>query len=77
MESLPEEFDGSRGELHHFQLISQDGQIPISVSVLIKVNRPEMAHHAAVTPISTNEVIQLHEELQRFDGDFIAAFNAQ
>lgn len=63
------------GEFHHFQLISPDGQVPLSISVLLHVNRvaaPGSPSDAA--PIDSNDVIALHEALRQFDGNFIKAF---
>jgi hypothetical protein len=64
------------GEFHHFQLISPDGDVPISISVLLHVNRS--AFHGSssdsLMPISAEDVIALHDALRHFDGNFIKAF---
>jgi hypothetical protein len=63
------------GEFHHFQLIGPDGQVPLSISVLLHVNR--LAHPgslAELTPIAAEDVIALHDALRQFDGNFIKAF---
>ncbi len=69
-EQLPE------GEFHHFQLVGQDGEIPLSVSILVHVN-PKASRSPLVgeNPITSNDVLALHEALQSFDGDFVTAFS--
>lgn len=63
------------GEFHHFQLVNQDGAIPMSISVLIHVNPKALGKPSVpATPISANDVIALHEALENFNGDFISAF---
>lgn len=61
------------GEFHHFQLIGPDGQVPLSISVLLHVNRAPQSL-AEATPIETDDVIALHDALRQFDGNFIKAF---
>jgi|GEM_PF-5236763 len=75
IESLPEESALPEGEFHHFQLVNAEGEIPVSISVLIHLNpkafgTPLTQH----TPITSNDVIALHDALQKFNGDFISAF---
>jgi hypothetical protein len=61
------------GDFHHFQLINQDGDVPMSISVLVHVNTP--AHAAAAAPaLTADDVLALHNELERYNGDFITAF---
>lgn len=62
-----------RGEFHHFQLVNSDGEVPFSISVLVHMNRAS-AEEADATPISTNEIINFHEGLKNFDGDYAKAF---
>jgi hypothetical protein len=67
----------TEGEFHHFQLVNADGEVPLSISVLVHIN-PKMIQSFTQTetaPISTDEVLQLHDALQEFDGDFIKAFS--
>lgn len=67
----------AEGEFHHFQLVNSEGEVPLSISLLVHIN-PKMARALAQTdtsPISTDEVLQLHEALEQFDGDFIQAFS--
>ncbi|CAN5146212.1 hypothetical protein BH11PAT4_BH11PAT4_8580 [soil metagenome] len=64
------------GEFHHFQLVNQEGSIPLSISVLIHVNPKALGSPSVpATPISANDVIALHEALENFNGDFISAFS--
>ena len=78
IESLPEEFGIPEGEFHHFQLVNVDGDIPLSISVLIHVN-PKVLGKVTMpqTPITSNDVIALHDALQNFNGDFISAFRTK
>lgn len=78
-ENLPEEFGDTAGQFHHFQLVAPDGTIPLSISVLIRLHsQPESGSvPSSVTPISSNDVIALHEALKTFDGNFIAAFKSR
>jgi hypothetical protein len=63
------------GEFHHFQLIGPDGQVPLSISVLLHVNRAAfLGSTAELSPIGTDDVIALHDALRTFDGNFIKAF---
>lgn len=67
----------AEGEFHHFQLVNAEGEVPLSISLLVHIN-PKMAQAYSQTetaPISTDEILQLHEALQEFDGDFINAFS--
>jgi len=64
------------GEFHHFQLVSANGDIPFSISVLVHYNQKGVLPSVDSTdPIPAEEVIQLHEALKNFDGDFINAFS--
>lgn len=65
-----------QGEFHHFQLVSSSGDIPVSISVLVHYNQtnPPVGHYTQ-PPISTDDIIRLHDELEAFDGDFIKAFS--
>lgn len=62
-----------QGELHHFQLVNADGNVPFSITVLVHYNRPNFID-AELSPISANDIIDLHEALQTFDGDYKKAF---
>ena len=63
------------GEFHHFQLVNQDGEIPMSISVLIHVNPKALGKQpVSANPISTSDVLALHDALKGFNGDFITAF---
>ncbi len=67
-----------QGEFHHFQLVNSDGEIPFSISVLVHFGskKLEMLPEEG-DPISANDIIELHEALKTFDGDFIKAFKAR
>ena len=66
------------GEFHHFQLVNANGEIPLSISILVHVNAKSLNQHSApATPITTNEVLEFHEALRGFNGDFISAFSTQ
>lgn len=70
-ETLPQ------GEFHHFQLVNSEGDIPLSISVLVHFNRPAMAlPEDQRAPIGANDIIDLHEALKEFDGDYIKAFRS-
>ena len=77
LESLPEEIGAPDGEFHHFQLVNADGEIPMSISVLIHVN-PKAFTKPSVqqSPITSNDVIAFHDALASFNGDFISAFRS-
>lgn len=62
------------GEFHHFQLVDQNGQIPLSVSVLVHFNR-ERQKAPFQQPISDDDIIHFHFALKAFDGNFAGAFN--
>lgn len=62
------------GEFHHFQMIDQEGDIPFSVSVLVHYNDQKAGKKKELSPISPDDVLLLHEGLNRFDGNFIKAF---
>lgn len=62
------------GEFHHFQLVNQEGEIPFSISVLVHYNQKSQQQASHAAPISADEVIEFHETIQQFDGDFIKAF---
>ena len=61
-----------QGEFHHFQLVNSSGDVPFSITVMVHVNRSS-APDLATAPIDANEVIQFHDALQSFNGDFITA----
>ena len=65
-----------QGEFHHFQLVGSDGEIPFSISLLVHFNpkRSDMLLEPG-DPITTNDIIEFHEGLKSFDGDFIKAFS--
>lgn len=71
-----EEFS-PQGEFHHFQLVSSNGEIPLSISVLVHYNQPQSLYRPSLEPINADDVIQFHEDLQSFDGDFITAFSVR
>lgn len=78
LESLPEEFGVPDGEFHHFQLVNAEGEIPMSISLLIHVNPQLMGKFAQPSnPITANDVIALHDALENFNGDFISAFRSK
>jgi hypothetical protein len=62
------------GEFHHFQLVSPNGEIPFSVSILVHYNQPKGVTKSPLPPLTVNDVLELHEALDRFDGDFAKAF---
>ncbi|HSI20150.1 MAG TPA: hypothetical protein VLA04_00350 [Verrucomicrobiae bacterium] len=63
------------GEFHHFQLVNQNGEVPLSISLLVHVNRAAaFGSPADLPPLSTDDVIALHDALRKFDGNFIKAF---
>lgn len=64
-----------QGEFHHFQLVNSDGEIPLSISVLVHYNSKNSFPENNGTPITANDIISFHEGFQRFDGDYIKAFN--
>jgi len=68
-----------QGEFHHFQLVNSDGEVPVSISVLVHFNtsaqRQELPEEG--TPIGANDIISLHDALEKFDGDYIKAFGSR
>lgn len=64
----------AEGEFHHFQLVNSEGEVPLSISLLIHVN-PRLTKGVAADPISADDVLAFHQALQKFDGDFITAFS--
>ncbi len=72
---LMEEKIPQDGEFHHFQLVDQDGNIPFSISVLVHYNQKSARHEANLEPISSNDIIEFHDALRGFDGDYIAALS--
>jgi len=65
-----------QGEFHHFQLVNSQGEVPVSISVLVHYNQQPARPDQSLPPLETDDVIQFHEDLQQFDGDFIKAFSA-
>ncbi|MBU6389348.1 hypothetical protein KGQ71_02425 [Patescibacteria group bacterium] len=63
------------GEFHHFQLVNTDGDVRLSISVLVHYSKGEGSFAQEMPPIGDNEIIDLHEALQHFDGDYAKAFN--
>ena len=64
-----------QGEFHHFQLVNSDGDVPLSISVLVHYNnRKTPITGFSGAPISANDIISFHESLKDFDGDYSAAF---
>lgn len=64
-----------QGEFHHFQLVNQEGEIPLSISVLVHFNQKYQKNSQPQTPITSEDIIAFHEGLQEFDGDFATAFH--
>jgi hypothetical protein len=65
------------GELHQFHMVSPDGEIPVSITVLVRFGRstqPGLQPNLNREPISADEVLTLHDALRSFDGNFIHAF---
>jgi hypothetical protein len=71
-ESIPQ------GEFHHFHLVNTDGEVPVSISVLVHFNTPRRSSFQMEdgAPIGANDIIELHDALEEFDGDYIKAFQA-
>ena len=64
------------GEFHHFQLVNSEGEVPLSISVLVHFNqKATRGLQQADAPISSDDVIAFHDALQQFDGNFIKAFS--
>ena len=63
-----------QGEFHHFQLVNPEGEIPMSISVLVHFNNRTQRGGQFSAPISTEDIIAFHEGLAKFDGDFATAF---
>ena len=65
------------GEFHHFQLVNAQGEVPVSVSILIHINPKALGNSPIVSqePIGATDIIELHDALQGFNGDFISAFS--
>jgi hypothetical protein len=72
MEENPE---SPQGEFHHFQLVNQEGDIPLSISVLVHYNQRSHASMFGQAPITADDIIAFHEGLKKFDGDFAKAFS--
>ena len=65
----------TEGEFHHFQLVNSEGEVPLSISVLVHINPKSLSTGSSLeNPISADDVLAFHEELKAFDGDFSAAF---
>lgn len=60
--------DQMPGEFHHFQLPPEQGAVPLSVSVLVHVNRPDRTT-AQSTPLTADDVLQFHKELKNWNGN--------
>ena len=69
-----EELQQPQGEFHHFQLVNQDGEVPVSISVLVHYNQKFSKDDQSSDPITTDDIIEFHEALQGFDGDYMKAF---
>jgi uncharacterized Zn finger protein len=71
---------GQNGPTIHLQLLCQECGAPVSASVAISGNLNNMAAAPQIQeikpvkkshkPISSNEIIELHEYLKDFDGNF-------
>jgi len=66
-----------QGVFHHFQLVNAQGEVPLSISVLVHYNDRQLQAAHPLPPIETDDVIRFHNDLQAFDGDFIKAFSAR
>jgi len=64
-----------QGVFHHFQLVNAQGDVPISISVLVHYNNPRSEAALLLPPLEADDLIQFHNDLSAFDGDFIKAFN--
>lgn len=64
----------NNGEFHHFQLVDGQGEIPLSISVLIHYNHPELDPKQQIPPLSADDVLELHSALASFDGNYSKAF---
>lgn len=62
------------GEFHHFQLISPDGNVPLSITVLLHLPRSSAFFQENAEPLNADDVLALHDALRHFDGNFIKAF---
>jgi hypothetical protein len=62
------------GEFHHFQLVNGQGEIPLSISVLIHYNQPTLDQKQAIPPLNADDVLELHSALSSFDGNYTQAF---
>ena len=69
--------DLPNGEFHHFQLVNGTGEVPLSISLLVHYNRTTGQFTPADTPISAEDVIEFHDALKSFDGNFINAISHQ
>ncbi|MCC2631674.1 MAG: hypothetical protein K0S20_373 [Patescibacteria group bacterium] len=65
-----------QGEFHHFQLVNSEGEVPLSISVLVHYNRKNGFEFVDKTPITANDIIDFHEAFKNFDGDYSKAFKA-
>lgn len=64
------------GEFHHFQLVNTQGDVPMSISILIHLNPKALGLPlGSQEPIGASDIIALHDALQDFNGDFISAFS--
>jgi hypothetical protein len=63
------------GEFHHFQLVTPDGDVPLSVSILVHYNRQGNQARSNLKPITANDIISLQKSLEGFDDDFAKAFS--
>ncbi len=79
MEEHKEPLEQPNGEFHHFQLVNAAGEIPLSISVLVHYagNKINQALQSVESPIGTDDIIEFHEALKAFDGNFINAFSKQ
>jgi hypothetical protein len=65
-----------QGEFHHFQLFTPgNGSVPMSISILIHAaTAQENQLDLEEEPLTGEDVLALHWELEHFDGDFRKAF---
>ena len=71
---MEENLESPQGEFHHFQLVNQEGDIPVSISVLVHYNQKSEGFMYQQAPITADDIIAFHEGLKKFDGDFAKAF---
>lgn len=62
-------------EIHHLQFFDNEGDIPASITILVRQkNRAKNQSKSQVksrpdTPISNDDLIDIHQELKKYKGD--------